>query len=842
MGAFEFDLGTSPTEGMSEPEATVAALPQAINEQSAAYAAITKELDPIVGKPPQSTIASSMNMQGLGLREHLSTNCTPTIRDDFIDSGSWDSRRLLPRDCLRVDINPPLFSWPQPSNRDTRTPWTVTIRSTGTSATEFRRQVASPRLYLEEGLPAGDYEWAASYRAKGGQTVTSSKRRFSIAADAIQTVFPNGKKLAARAVAKAHPRARPAGASFRAIGASARSGELAPMYDSIIAVADTALTTPIPMPNEGTNVASLAKSKKQKAASTDLRQTLEQEFRFIEALGFSALLTGDTRYREAGIARTMILAQWSPKGQTSEASFDYANRAIYGGLALALDLYADGLTNEQVATIVAPLRSRLAQAIARFGRLDIDPFDSHVDIIIWAVLESLLNAVGTPGFDDAQTWLANTWDLLLTTANTWGAEEGGFANGVAYAWYRMNNIGQTLAAVRVITGVNLAQHPSLIHLGDNLVAFTAPRGQHRGAFGDGAEVTSHFSNYAFNQFRLYALLTADPVHNWYWQEDNAPYRRGRYFSPWHLMLAGAGVTTPTSHPPQQQAWAFGDAGVTAIHSDSSATDRSSVFFRSSEFGSWVHSHADQNAFVFNSRGNDLLISGGYYPYFLSPHHATVTRATRFNNALTFDGGIGQAEEAANMPVTPGKPRQSRDARGILLNHGDNGTWAGSTGDATLAYRYRNTASGTWTPLLSSALRSVAYNRAERVLIVYDYALSEQARSWELNFNALNPLSLTGGTVRVSNAGALGCIDVQAAPHGAFRLERGFPVAPENGGADQYRAIYSSVSPSTRLVAVSVIREDCRNVPVSVSFAGDGASVSVNGGTAVHFDKQVLTLP
>lgn len=842
IGVFEFNLGTASTEDITEAETAAAAMVQPFDDQGDAYAAVTKESSSFVEKPPIATTAAAVDMQGSGLREHLSANCTPTIRDDFIDAGSWDHRRLLPRDCLRIDINPPLFSWPQPSNRDTQAPWAVTIRRTTAPTIEVQRQVASPRLFLDQALQAGDYEWDVSYRTKGGQSVTSSKRRFSVAADAISTKFPSGSKLLARALARTHPRVRPPGANFRAIAASARSGELSPMYDSILAVADTALQTPIPLPNEGTSVASLARSSGQKAASTDLRKTLEQERQFVEALGFAALLTSDTRYRDAGIARTMVLAQWSPDGQTSEASFDYANRAIYSALSLALDLYADGLTNEQVATIVAPLRSRLAQTIARFARLDIDPFDSHVDVIAWSVLESLLYAVGTPGFDDAQTWLANTWDLLLTTANTWGADEGGFANGVAYSWYRMAQIAQTLSAVRVITGLNLAGHPSLARLGDSLVAFTAPRGQHRGAFGDGAEVTSHFSNYAFNQFRLYALLTADPVHNWYWKQDTEPYRPGRYFSPWHLMLAGAGVTTPATHPPQKQAWAFDDAGVTAIHSDSSATDRSSVFFRSSEFGSWVHSHADQNAFVFNSRGKDLLVSGGHYPYFLSPHHATVTRSTRFNNALTFDGGIGQAEEAANMPVTPGKPRQSRDARGVLLNHGDNGTWAGSTGDATLAYRYRNTASGTWTPLLSSALRSVAYNRAERVLIVYDYALSEQARSWELNFNALNPLSLTGGTVRVSNGGALGCIDVHAAPRGGFRLERGFPVAPENGGADQYRAIYSSASPSTRLVAVSVIREDCRDVPVSVSFEGDGANVSVNGGTPVHFDKQRLTLP
>ncbi|MFY8018691.1 MAG: heparinase II/III domain-containing protein, partial [Inhella sp.] len=65
-----------------------------------------------------------------------------------------------------------------------------------------------------------------------------------------------------------------------------------------------------------------------------------------------------------------------------------------------------------------------------------------------------------------------------------------------------------------------------------------------------------------------------------------------------------------------------------------------------------HGHADQNSYVFRVKGQDLLISGGYYPWYQSPHHAAVTRATRFKNALTFDGGIGQAEPVSN-PKAPG---------------------------------------------------------------------------------------------------------------------------------------------------------------------------------------------
>jgi hypothetical protein len=305
-----------------------------------------------------------------------------------------------------------------------------------------------------------------------------------------------------------------------------------------------------------------------------------------------------------------------------------------------------------------------------------------------------------------------------------------------------------------------------------------------------------------------------------------------------MLLGMAGARTVPAAP-TTSSYAFEDAGLVAMHSNIADPLRSSVFFRSSRLGSFNHSHADNNAFTFVSKGQPLLISGGYTPYYGSPHHVAVARATRFKNALTFDGGIGQAEPSAH-PTAPGKPVDSMDTRGELINFSDNTLWAVTTGDATLAYRGQNAGGGSWSPLLTNAVRTVAYQRAEKVVVIYDWASSNSSRKWELNFQAPTAPKLTGQTTRIDNNGASACIDVYGMP-GSVKLTNGFPVAPEKSYPDQYQARYTATTASTVLVAVTVIREGCRIVPIRVDFSGTAATVSVNGGAAIVADRRTVTV-
>jgi hypothetical protein len=139
------------------------------------------------------------------------------------------------------------------------------------------------------------------------------------------------------------------------------------------------------------------------------------------------------------------------------------------------------------------------------------------------------------------------------------------------------------------------------------------------------------------------------------------------------------------------------------------------------------------------------------------------------------------------------------------------------------------------------VRSVAFQRAERVVVIYDWATSATARRWELNFQAPTPPTLSSRTVRIDNGGSNACIDVYGLG-GSFKLSNSFPVAPEKPLPNEYQARYFADAPSTELVAVTVIREDCRNVAIDVRIAGTSASVSINGGAPIVADRQSVTVP
>lgn len=757
-------------------------------------------------------------LDGTGIASRWAPGCRPELRNDFMDNRSWNGRRVAPQDCARVLTSAPVFVWPQPGDRDASARYRLQVHSVPGGAIVLDAETDVPRMAMRELLPAGEYQWQVSYRTRRGSEVTSEPRRFAVDADSQPVVFPSGQVLARHVAAKPHPRVLPAGTSFEAIAAAASGSPLHRAHlDAVIRMADLALTTPLP-------------ADPTRAAA---RNTAEAEQRFIEASAIAGGFTGDRRYLVRAVARLVNLALWNPAGTTSEANNHQANRQTYIALAQGMDLLWAELGAGQRTLIASAFEARMADAMTRLQRLDPSPYDSHVNGNTWRIVEALLLAAGNPMVPQATNWLASAWEILQTTADAWGGDDGGFGNGVAYAWWSLIPRARTMAALRVVGDVDMGKHPGSIRFGDYLIAMTAPNGNHMGPFGDDSVHTRLYSSHAHIDFRLYATLTAQPQHLWYQHVSQSSSRR--YPGIWQLMLLGMGLTPSVGIAPERNAWHFADAGVVAFHSDSSSAERSSLFFRSSEFGAYNHSHADQNAFTFMSRGRDLLISGGYYPYYMSPHHAAVNRATRYKNALTFDGGVGQAEDSATL-----RPLHSRDARGKLLDVGRSGDWAVATGDATLAYRQYDAATRSWAPVLDNAVRTVAYNRRHGVAVIYDWATSSTPRRWELNFNALEPFDANGRSARVSNGDATGCIDVHG-PAGAFHASSGFDVPPENGAPAHHQARYVVAASSTELVAVTVIREGCRSLSISVDSINAAVSVAIDGGEPLILHRRTATL-
>lgn len=798
---------------------------------------------PVTSTPPPTTSTTQINAAGMGVTSVLTPNCTPAIRTDFMDVLSWTSRRVEPGDCNIVRIATPIFSWPLPIDLNASLPMNLAIRrpSDGYS---IARSTTRPRVLLADTtLASGQYEWTVSYTNKNGLVVTSQARRFSISSDASVMKLPTGISFAATVANKSRPRALPTGTDFATIASKAQNGEYKVQYAAFLAKANTLLTAAVPTPPANLTRADFTSDLTYTQWLLSLAKAANDELTAIETLGYAGKFTGNTAFDNMTVTHVMSLAAWPTDGATSETVQDQANTQIYLALGMGLDLLQTKLTSTQRSTIVTALKARLTQAMARYAGLDSWPYNSHVlDPNVVNVTETLMYSVGTPEFPEANAMLVTAWETLATMLGTWGGgSDGAFANSDAYGWFFLNTVARTASIMKLVAGLDITKWPAVGHYGDNQIAMTTATGYMRGQFGDAVESNDHYRAYSFSGYRLFASATGRPENEWYWRANPSNLTIQISLQPIHYLMLGISTpVAPLATPAIADSFVFEDAGLVAMHSKTTDTARSSLFFRSSRFGSFNHSHADNNAFTFVSKGKEIFISGGYYPYYLSPHHALVGRATRFKNALTFNGGIGQAEPVA-APTAPGAPIMSMDTRGQLINFGDNGTWAYTTGDATLAYRGQDPTTKAFTPLLTKAVRSVAYNRQERVAVIYDWATSATAKTWELNFQSLVLPTLVGSTIHVNNGGVESCMDVYG-PAGSIAITNGFPIAPEVTQPDQFHTRYSVTTASTQLVSVTVIREDCRAVPVSVSYASTAATVVINNGSSMVFDQKTIKSP
>jgi Heparinase II/III-like protein/Domain of unknown function (DUF4962) len=789
-----------------------------------------------VAPPPPPTAGTILT--GAGLPGRLQSGCTPTLRNDFIDNDLFYLRRLRPLDCARLQTNLPFFSWTNVSSRNKNYPWTLTVRNATTQAVVASRNVQVPRAWLTSPLPAGNYEWAVSYRSAYFASVTGEWRRFNVGANAVAWSPPTGAALAQTVAAKGHPRTLPAGANFTNIGNLARGGDYATGFQTTMVWArwwrdNRAIPKP---PDELTP---------RPSVGTMLSQAITERVT-IETLAYGWRFSGDTTLRDAAVARLLTLSRWLPTGASSDAIDDQVNREVMLTLSIGFDLLEPQLNAAQRVVLADNIRQRLQAVFAKFPNFDAYPHQSHLSTGVLFSLETLLNVTGMPEFPQSQAMLATAWEYFQDFFNTWGNEDGGFANGVGYAWHEFGDLVRSVAMLRLAAGVDMTAHPFIANYGDYLMHVTAPGSERLSAFGDDLNITSFYKNQAANHFRMYAALTRKPAHAWYWRSVPANLAPG-YLNPLIYMVLGIYPKEVAAVAPSTHSLASADAGVAALHSSVSDSLRSTVYFRSGPTGAFNHSHADNNAFTFDSRGKNVLISAGYYPWYRSPHHATVQRATRYKNALTFDGGIGQGEKVATLdfslqPMAPGIPSMEMDIQGELINHHDNGTWAVVSGDATRAYRMENLRQK-FGPVLTTALRTVAMNRAERVTLVYDYATSATPRQWELNFQALNAFVPEGGGLyRALNQGASVCVSVHGLVGSSFSQVTGFAVAPEHNLPNQWHGRFTAAIRTPQLASVTVIREDCRAVPVNVTVQGSVVTVSVNGRASIVFDQRKVTVP
>jgi len=235
---------------------------------------------------------------------------------------------------------------------------------------------------------------------------------------------------------------------------------------------------------------------------------------------------------------------------------------------------------------------------------------------------------------------------------------------------------------------------------------------------------------------------------------------------------------------------FPSIGWTAMHSNLDNQDRFSVYFKSSKYGSFNHSHADQNSFVIRSGGKRLAIDSGYYDWYGSPHWKNWYQQTRAHNAVTFDQGQGQKFN-------------DKGAIGKIVHFEHHAGWDVAVGDASKAY------DGT----VKKAQRTLLYIKPN-TLIVYDQMDADVSHSWEWNIHAMNRMKVHNSRgVEIENDGERLCVQMLEPQDVHFSQTDRFdaqPDFPNNNIPNQWHGRFTTVSKMKACSFLTIIQANCKD--------------------------------
>lgn len=702
-------------------------------------------------------------------------------------AAAHDPMPLYPLQGSTPLTNPPVFSWPL----TTKSPFIVELDTPDKGVQRY--QTAHNWLTLDRALPPGQYRWRfRQVGASPGAWLT-----FSVEPGAWLYPIPTTNSLIALLASKERPRT----VDKSALRAGANSGAFQEVINRVREWSQQAL------PQEPQADFKQSKPSAEGAAlMTNVRRLVfdEEDKILMSALGW--LATGNPVALAEAKRRALNLAAMSPTGMTGFLMHDQAGRSVTWTLALAYDWMYSEWTKREREILLSAIVPRLADMLGtgpygldRSRLLDRNPFDSHGGGAL-ARSAAICTALVGEGSQFDQCF-RDVVPRYFAWPVSWGRDDGGFANGTAYAqWGVLYTHFVVWDLLKNALGVDLWQTPWARGYGQ-FIAYFLPPGTPSGLFGD--EVEKKFSAVWATQGKAYAAHLPAPLADWYARNQfgEQPTHLGLLLAPqrdWQLASGALPPETPNAiHMPS--------IGWVAMHSNLADRGRSSVYFKSSPYGSFNHSHADQNGFVINSKGQSLAIDSGYYDYYNSPHWKGWYKQTRAHNAMTFDGGQGQLHD-------------TMAAKGKITHFEHASAYDVVTGDATQAYG----------GALTRAVRSMVYVRPG-VLLVFDSLTSDTPRTWEWNIHALKTMAVTGKrAIEIEKDGERLCVEVLRGPDMDFSQTDQFTFAPSGDYPKQWHGVFKSRAKSTSFQMLTMLSVNCKKPPVEVTDDSAGLGVALAG--------------
>ena len=740
--------------------------------------------------------------QGLNAAR-LSPSNRQTAPADLTQPKDWaqpkDPKLVQPKPAQgAVSIqNPPGFSW---SRAQQAQGYELLLRGPHNKA--YTWQTTQNWFLPSSKLEPGEYTWKV--RPTGSRGQWSDARSFSISSDAIVFEVPSEEML----LKYIKTRTRPRSLSIAEKGTDARteagqSKRRAKQASTIQQLEYRVKSSADKPPVDANSLALAPRSKDEKAwiaSVAAIRSRTSTESYQLRLAAVLWQLTGQRQYLDEAKRRGNALAALDPRGSTSQANQDQGNRNIAWGLAIAYDCLSDNLSNAENSRWLAIIKDRVGQIYSDLKssgwRMAEEPFDSHGATSLGYL--ATISALMIGSIPEAEQWFRDSFRFYVHYQSPWGGEEGGYADGTAYAQYSLDIYLDLWDVMAATTGVNMYEKPWARGLLKFLACFNPP-GSPTFTFGDGAErkpweeAAKAYANRYDDDFALWysANLTGSPPPL---TELTNPVSRTR--------VNTSGVA------PKENSCMFKTIGWVAMHNHWADPKRTSIYFKSSPYAAFSHSHADNNSFVVISEGEPLLIDSGYYDWYGSPHWKGWYWRTKAHNAITFDGGRGQAEKTGSNQMT---------AAGRLVDFHSNGKVDFAEGDALAAYEGE----------LKKARRRLWYLRDENVLVIHDSLSSAVARQFEWNIHSANTFEVKApASIETTSKTSRACIDMLQPSEIEFLQNNKFEPPPAGGVEnktqempeikDQWHGKFRNKQRQTDMEFLAVVRPGCGDVPLNAN--------------------------
>ncbi|WP_217596805.1 DUF4962 domain-containing protein [Cohnella sp. GbtcB17] len=545
---------------------------------------------------------------------------------------------FAPAEGLVTTQNPPDFRWPAVPNA---TSYDLQVsRDVSVSSVTYEKLALTENVYnFPKAFDSGTWYWRVRFHKAEGTSVWSDVRKFRIEEQYTKFEVPPVAKLIEN-VPDGHPRiwTTPDGLQgFKdlALSGSGKAFIEAKIKDLVLLKAGQAPPKDPPLSTDP-NLTERERLDQYAEKAKDLLNKMVDT-------AFLYLITEDQKYltdakiRLFGGNNVAGIAGWDPTGPSGQQ--DQIQRSVALASAMAYDWLYDELTEQERTTLrdlIALHTIAMVEALVDNPdyNIKINPYNSHgwsafgyLGIIATAMLGEYRDGI-------AEQWYAKIVPAYINILPPWGGEDGGWSQGTGY-WQWSSTIAQEFEDVLLAsTGLNLYEKGYSRNAG-LYPLYVFPHGTPKGVLGDDSQYLP--SGTSVTIYNRLSQLSGDGRLKWAGEAiGTGPSLtlNNNYFY---------GDDNLDSRPPvdlPKARW-FEDVGVVAMHSELYDPDRVSMYFRSSPFGSYNHSYADQNGFVINAFGESLAIEAGHYDGYNTAHREQYTRQTLAANAITYDGGVGQ---------------------------------------------------------------------------------------------------------------------------------------------------------------------------------------------------------